>query len=257
MSTLFLCYHSVGAWEHPMAVLQEQLHQQLLLLLRRGYRATTFTSAVLSPKPGKSLVITFDDGFRAVHDLALPVLADLGLPATAFLATAYIGAPRLAWPDFDTGSAEPTDLRPMNHQQVGALVDAGWEIGAHSRHHHRLTGLDDDALREELEGSRADCEALTGATCTSLAYPFGDVDARVATAACSAGFLAGASLGHQIGRHRPLAVPRVAVYRGDGLVRFRAKTFPPLSTPPAGLALAGAHALLRHGGGRARDRSLT
>lgn len=39
--------------------------------------------------------ITFDDGYRDLYDEALPVLKRLGLPATVFVPTAYIGTHKL------------------------------------------------------------------------------------------------------------------------------------------------------------------
>ena len=38
--------------------------------------------------------ITFDDGYVGVHDLALPLLRDLGIPATVYVPTGYIGTER-------------------------------------------------------------------------------------------------------------------------------------------------------------------
>jgi peptidoglycan/xylan/chitin deacetylase (PgdA/CDA1 family) len=48
----------------------------------RGERITTRPAAI----------ITFDDGYRDFYDLAWPVLRELGLPATVFVPTAYIGS---------------------------------------------------------------------------------------------------------------------------------------------------------------------
>jgi peptidoglycan/xylan/chitin deacetylase (PgdA/CDA1 family) len=41
--------------------------------------------------------ITFDDGYRNNLDLALPVLRRMGLPATIYLPTAFIGSEQLLW----------------------------------------------------------------------------------------------------------------------------------------------------------------
>ena len=51
-------------------------------------------------RSGKPFVlITFDDGYRDNFDVALPILARHGVPATFFIPTGYIEAPRLPWWD--------------------------------------------------------------------------------------------------------------------------------------------------------------
>ncbi|MFP5393771.1 MAG: polysaccharide deacetylase family protein [Gammaproteobacteria bacterium] len=42
--------------------------------------------------PPRAVCITFDDGYRSVHDLALPILKEFGLPATVFVTSGYVGA---------------------------------------------------------------------------------------------------------------------------------------------------------------------
>src|SRR5262245_45662719 len=44
-------------------------------------------------------LITFDDGYRDNFDVAAPILRDRGIPATFFLPTAFLEAPRLPWWD--------------------------------------------------------------------------------------------------------------------------------------------------------------
>lgn len=41
--------------------------------------------------PPRAVCITFDDGYRSTHDLALPVLREFNFPATVFVTTGYIG----------------------------------------------------------------------------------------------------------------------------------------------------------------------
>jgi peptidoglycan/xylan/chitin deacetylase (PgdA/CDA1 family) len=42
--------------------------------------------------PPRTICITFDDGYRSVHDLALPILRKFKLPATVFVTSGFIGA---------------------------------------------------------------------------------------------------------------------------------------------------------------------
>ena len=42
--------------------------------------------------PSRTVVVTFDDGYHSVYEHAFPVLQSLGIPATVFVCTAYLGA---------------------------------------------------------------------------------------------------------------------------------------------------------------------
>jgi peptidoglycan/xylan/chitin deacetylase (PgdA/CDA1 family) len=47
--------------------------------------------------PKNPVMITFDDGYRSCHDVALPILKQLGVPATFFISTSFITERRLYW----------------------------------------------------------------------------------------------------------------------------------------------------------------
>ena len=44
-------------------------------------------------------LITFDDGYRDNFDTAVPILEELGVPATFFIPTGFLQSPRLPWWD--------------------------------------------------------------------------------------------------------------------------------------------------------------
>lgn len=222
---LVLCYHAVSTrWPADLSVAPDAFEAQIEHLLRRGYSATTFSRAVEERGNGRQLAITFDDGFQSVHDLAFPVLQRLGVPATLYVPTSFIEPPRpLAWDGTDEwlGTEFERELMPMSWDGVRELRDAGWEIGAHSHTHPRLTQVDDVQLADELERSRAICAERLGEPCRSIAYPYGDVDARVVAAARSAGFATGAALPEAPEHPEPLAWPRLGVYRYETLSRVK------------------------------------
>ncbi len=225
---LVLCYHAVSErWSADLSVTPKRLRDQLRLLLASGYRATTFHAAVTSPPARKTLAITFDDAFRSVLDLAYPILSELDVPGTVFVPTAFPDEDRaLAWPGIDHWAAGPhaAELAALSWRDLRWLADRGWEIGSHTRSHPYLTQLDDATLSEELQESRKVCGREVGRSCISVAYPYGDVDARVVDAARTAGYQTGGTLPSRLYRGRPLSWPRIGVYRGDDLRRFRLKT---------------------------------
>ena len=49
------------------------------------------------PLPKNPVMVTFDDGYRSCHDVALPILRAVGLRATFFVATSFVSERRLYW----------------------------------------------------------------------------------------------------------------------------------------------------------------
>jgi peptidoglycan/xylan/chitin deacetylase (PgdA/CDA1 family) len=227
---LVLCYHAVSErWPADLSITPGQLEEQLSFLVERGYRGVTFTKAVTNPPPGRVLAVTFDDAYHSVLELGLPILSRLGLPGSVYVPTDFAGTERpMSWPGIDQwvgGQFEP-ELAPMSWEDLGRLAHEGWEIGSHTCSHPRLTALDGAALDSELRASREVCEERLGRPCVSLAYPYGDHDARVVEAAGAAGYRVAGTLATRFGSREPLSWPRVGVYFGDDRRRFRTKVSP-------------------------------
>ncbi|HSC90998.1 MAG TPA: polysaccharide deacetylase family protein [Gaiellaceae bacterium] len=229
---LVLCYHAVSErWPAELAVTPAALDEQLRSLLARGYRFATFHEAVSAPPTGRVVAVTFDDGYRSVLDAAFPVLSGLGVPATVFVCTDFVdrgGA--MSWRGISDWAGGPyaSELAALSWAELRTLGAAGWEVGSHTRTHPFLTALADGPLEDELVGSRARCEEALGVPCRSLAYPYGDFDARVVERAAAAGYTAACALPTRASAAAPLAWPRAGVYRRDGRVSFRLKTSPTL-----------------------------
>lgn len=229
---LVLCYHAVSdRWAAPLAVQPARFERQLALLVARGYRGATFHEAITLPPAPKTVAVTFDDAYRSVLELALPILSRLRLPATVFVPTRFAdsGEP-MAWPGIDEwlGGPHEDELVPLSWDELCGLADQGWEVGSHTRTHPRLTRLGDGELEYELRGSREDCEAALGRPCPSIAYPYGDHDRRVVAAARDVGYSAGATLPARLHDASPMRWPRIGVFGVDHSLRFRAKVSPAL-----------------------------
>lgn len=226
---LVLCYHAVSE-EFPasLSVPPDALRDQVRTLVRHGYRGATLGSAIGQAHEGKVLAVTFDDAYRSVITLGLPILAEFGVPGTVFAPTAYIGGERpMRWPGIDRwhGTPHEAELIPCSWPELELLVDAGWEVGSHSRTHPRLPDLTAGDLVTELSESRRECEQHLAVPCRSIAYPYGAVNRRVADAAADAGYSFGAELpGSFRTPSAPLRWPRVGIYHRDRPWRFRLKT---------------------------------
>jgi peptidoglycan/xylan/chitin deacetylase (PgdA/CDA1 family) len=225
--TLVLCYHALSErFPAQLSTTPELFARQLRRLRSHGYRGVTFSQATQRPQ-GRTVAITFDDGYRSVLRLGLPILQELGWPATIFVPTDFIGSGEpMSWPGIDRwlGGEHERELLPLAWPELEQLMGLGWEVGSHTCSHPRLTELDDERLVHELDESKAVCELRLGALCRSLAYPYGDVDTRVLAAARAAGYSSAAAL-----RPCPLRAldwPRVGVYFKDDLTRFSVKCLP-------------------------------
>ncbi len=226
--TLALCYHAISpSWPADLSVTPDAFRAQLRRLDRAGYRGVTFTQAVQARARGKVVAVTFDDAFRSVLEIAKPALDELGWPGTIYAVTdfAAAGTP-LRWDGVSQWAETPfaAELASLGWDELRGLRDAGWEVGSHTVTHPRLTQCDDADLDRELTASRAAIEAALGEPPASLAYPYGDVDARVVEATGRAGYATAAALPAQWGELGALEWPRVGIYHPDDLRRFRLKT---------------------------------
>lgn len=101
-----LMYH--GVVEAPLEVpcwhqLPLDVFRRQMAWLARTHRVLPLEEAlerlVEGTLPSGAAALTFDDGYRSVRELAGPVLARLGLPATVYLVTDLLGTDDVPWPD--------------------------------------------------------------------------------------------------------------------------------------------------------------
>jgi peptidoglycan/xylan/chitin deacetylase (PgdA/CDA1 family) len=173
--------------------------------------------------PRGTTALTFDDGYAGVHRHAFPILQRLGVRPTLFLVSgAFDGTVRAEeWVDpEDRIGYEPTVIA---QDAVRELAEAGWSFGSHSHTHRDLTELSEEECGRDLRESRERLESMLGRQVRWLAYPKGRHAEHVRRAARAAGFTHALSLPEERERVEPMAVPRVGIYRGDGVVALRAK----------------------------------
>jgi len=106
------------------------------------------------------------------------------------------------------------DCRPLAADELRAMRDSGLcRFGSHAHHHEILTLLDDAALADGLAASRGFLERTLELPVEDVAYPNGDVDARVVAAARAAGYRRGYTVREAVSRpgNDPLLLPRVLV----------------------------------------------
>jgi len=222
---LVLGYHAISArWPCTLAVSPQALEEQLERVVRRGHRGVTLTELMTGRPRGPVVVVTFDDAYRSVFELAFPILRRLGLPGTVFAPTGHMDGTPMSWPGIDgwQHTEHRAELTGCTWDELSLLTQAGWEIGSHTRTHARLPALGDEPLADELLRSRQECEQRLSVPCLTLAYPYGDSDARVAAAARAAGYVA--TVGGPPSPGGPAHPLRADIYRKDDAWRVALKT---------------------------------
>jgi peptidoglycan/xylan/chitin deacetylase (PgdA/CDA1 family)/GT2 family glycosyltransferase len=218
-----LMYHAIGTQhERPSRYLLSvrRFKRQMQWLRFRSYNVIGLEELVTCFRehrllPVKTIVITFDDGHADNADLALPVLRQLGLPATLFLVSGSSGTP--IWECDPQVKDRP--LLPL--PEARRLLD--WlSVGAHTRTHPRLPSLAPEEVQQEIAGSKTDLESVLEAPVTMFAYPYGETSPEVRTAVAKAGFLAACGVTQGLNRHVTdlYDLRRLEVRGTDSLLRF-------------------------------------
>lgn len=217
-----LCYHRFGSNRSKLSVTPAAFEQQMEYLAKNGYRVITLSqlAAFLSgrePLPKKSVVVTIDDGYRSIYEIAFPILRKYQFPATIFLYSDFVGLPdALTWTQ-------------MQEMMRSGLV----EIQPHSKSHANLTlklpreseAQYRERVRNEIEGPVSALKSRLGATPFSFAFPYGDVNEPVAEILARNGLRLGLTVtpGGNPFYAYPLMLRRTMIFGEDDAASFRAK----------------------------------
>jgi len=214
-----LVYHQIdvappkGAPFRSLYVAPADFARQMAFLRFLGYQGLSMSALqpyLRGERIGKVLGITFDDGYLNNLTHALPALQRQGFSATCYAVSQQLGQTNV-W-DRDIGVAQ-TPL--MSAEQLRQWVAGGQEVGAHTRHHVRLTQLDAATCREEIAWCKSELEAVTGAAVDHFCYPYGEYSAGHVRMAAEAGFktVTTTQRGRCQAREDLMQLPRVPVLR--------------------------------------------
>ena len=173
-----LVYHNIGAQRKGRLLMAASaFEEQMQHLKSEGYHAIRleeFIGYLLHRRqlPKKSILLTFDDGYRSFRQYAEPVLKKLGFAAALFIQSDQIGA-----------RPNPTHLSWL---ELRDLIKAGVEVQPHSKSHadlRRTAKESEAAYARRMQAELALPLALfrthlpRGADgLESIAYPYGKCD---------------------------------------------------------------------------------
>jgi len=248
---LTLCYHGVrrsaGEDGFPFPDLHVaadvfEAHCRVIAETCHPINLATFCDARANGRalPERPVLVTFDDGYRSMFELARPILLRYRIPAAVFVSSEPVRFQRLFWFDavaralgpeaftgiraqpeaiwrrvageHDTPAGAVPHLAPMTDLHVRQLADEGFSIGVHTASHPPLARLSRDVQHRELESCRSALESWTGQRVDTLAYPFGapreDYTEETVAIATSLGFHTGFTTRNDFARTMEPALER-------------------------------------------------
>lgn len=206
-----LVYHNIGPQAKGRLIMAaSSFEQQMRYLKSHGYRVIALNDLIQHMAlgrqiPRRSVVLTFDDGYKSFLQYAYPILKELGYPATLFVYTDYVGNGRNAL-DWD-------DLK--------WLANDGFDLGAHSKTHsdlRRHPGEPAEEFSRRMQVELAEPLALfrrrLGRTPQVLAYPYGANDDELAQKVREHGYIAAFSVRREGNASfvHPLRIRRSQIY---------------------------------------------
>ncbi|AYF54241.1 polysaccharide deacetylase family protein [Clostridium botulinum C] len=172
-----IMYHSIKYEKNNCVRLsKENFEKQMKYLKDNNY--TTLTLDELHnffekniPVPKKSVVLTFDDGYKDNYETAYPILKKYGFKATVFVITNCI----------DTGEY-------LTSEQLKELDKNGFDVESHTANHETLTELTYDKQYDTVFKSKEKLEKLLNKQVKYIAYPCGKYNNDTIKAVKNAGY---------------------------------------------------------------------
>ena len=203
-----LVYHNIGSEARGRLVIAARtFEEQMRYLKTHGYRVVSLKDflefTVLKRQlPRKTVVLTFDDGWKPFREYAYPVLKELGFSATLFIYTDFVGA-RLG----------------LSWEELRQLARDGFDIEAHTKTHNDVRRRSDESpdefgrrMQAELVQPLAVFQRQLGQTPTILAYPYGAHDEAVLGHVKQAGYVAAFDVRRE---GNPSFVPVLTMHRSQ------------------------------------------
>jgi peptidoglycan/xylan/chitin deacetylase (PgdA/CDA1 family) len=175
-----LMYHHVCGVtrDHPeLVVSRETFRKQVEYLAAHGYYTPRVSELLhrehdcLQRSP---VLITFDDGYLDMFEVAFPILKDFGFSAVVSRSADFSRTSN--WWDPDPDSLYG---RLMGCAHLRELDKAGMEIGSHAMHHSHLPLLPVQKLQYELAESKKVLEDLLGKEVIVFTYPYGETNNEI------------------------------------------------------------------------------
>ena len=184
-----LLYHSIDYSNSVISISPEEFKVQMEYLKYSGYKTISLPEYVQylhSDKKisQKTVILTFDDGFKNNYSEAFPIFKKYGFRATIFLATDYIDNV-CSW-KMDNSIPK---FALLSWSEIQDMSEYGIDFGSHSCSHPFLTRLKGRELRDELLNRKITIEEKLKKPVKFLCHPYGDTNELTQRAAKECGYI--------------------------------------------------------------------
>ena len=167
-------YHRVNNYDSNPLTTPTGVFEETMYAVSQNYNIVPLNALIekiknKKPIEPKTVVITFDDGYKDNLLYAAPILQKYNIPATFFITSGYINTNRILPWDGQDGANNPL----MSWDEVRELVRMGFDIGSHTVNHVNLGEVSMDIARREIIGSKEQIEEKINKRITAISYPFG------------------------------------------------------------------------------------
>jgi len=220
-------YHSIDDTKlkrlKGIRVSPKNFEKQISYLANRGYKSYTLAEMVgqRNSLDKKSIVITFDDGYKDNFTNALPILKKYNFKATIFI---IINRFDNDWSLYrkSKNAGVVNHIPKLSDEDIKELLKSGLiEIGAHTMNHKNFLKLNKDEKIYEIEESKRELEKRFGIDCKTFSYPFGIYEAGDEKLVKNANFIAAVTTEARrtnMGSDDLFLLPRV--HAKDGYLKF-------------------------------------
>lgn len=211
---IIIYYHEIvndGDGYHYQKIDRSKFIEQMKFLSEQGYNSIFFSELNYNI-PEKSIIVSFDDGFRSVYNNAFPIMKRYKIKGNIYLPTAFIGQ----------------DDKFLNWEMVNELIKSGYyEMQAHTHNHLDIRTLNYSSLLMQIQKSDEMFQNKLGYLPDAFCMPYGTYNRK------SLDYLRSTNrykflLGSYYGRVNPskldkMVIPRIGISNNDSLDVFRKK----------------------------------
>ena len=185
---VILQYHHVSTATPPITSLSpKSFTQHMDYLENNGFTVLPLEEVISKLRngvslPDKSAVITFDDGYTSVYEVAFPQLQRRGWPFTVFVTSGLVGT---------------NDRLYSTWEQIREMASAGGTIANHTIDHPYLLDREDnesdarwlERVRSQIVMAEETIAQETGQSHKLLAYPYGEYNPAIQALVQELGFV--------------------------------------------------------------------